>query len=85
MANNKELINIILPIVIVIVLAYLLYVFLKSQGLVKESLPTSTAVSPECPRGPKYTRGLFGDCDPNYVTDPWENFASGGTCKCLSA
>ncbi len=86
MANNKELLtNLIIPALIVIVVAYLLYVFLKGQGLIKEDVPTSTAVTGECPNGPKYTKMLFGECAPNYVLDPWENFFSGGTCKCLNA
>jgi hypothetical protein len=60
---------------------FLGYEFLKSQGLIKTALPTSTAVTPECPRGPTYSRGLFGDCDPNYLMCGWlqEN------CCCLGA
>lgn len=64
---------------------FLGYEVLKSQGLIKTEPPTSTAVTPECPRGAKYTRGLFGDCDPNYVMNPWENFWAGGTCQCLGS
>lgn len=84
MATNKELTNVIIQITIVIVVAYLIYLFLKSQGIIGKSYPTSSAASATCPRGPAYTRGFFGDCDPNYQLDTWDNFFAGGTCKCES-
>jgi hypothetical protein len=69
--------NIILPVGAV----FLGFEFLKSQGLIKTAPPTSTTVTPECPRGSKYSRGLFGDCDPNYLMCGWlqEN------CCCMSS
>ncbi len=57
------------------------YYILKSQGLIKEEVPTSTATSPECPRGRKYTRGYFSECDPNYV----DTGILTPECTCLSS
>ncbi len=42
------------------------YYILKSWGVI--STPCDPAIcTTQCPRGPRYSRGLFGDCDPNYV------------------
>lgn len=55
------------------------YYILKSWGVI--TTPCDPAICTEqCPRGPKYSRGLFGDCDPNYVACEWDT-----KCCCLSA
>lgn len=56
------------------------YYVLKSWGII--STPCDPSIcTPLCPRGPKYSRGFFGDCDPNYMMCGWlqEN------CCCLGA
>ncbi len=58
----------------------LAYLFLKSQGLIKDTIPTSTEATPQCPHGSEYTRGFFQDCDPNYVASGWFQ----EKCTCLS-
>ncbi len=55
------------------------YYVLKSWGIISEPCDPSICTS-QCPRGPKYSRGLFGDCKPNYVACDWDT-----NCCCLSA
>ncbi len=77
--NLSDISSIILPAGI------LLIAYSAVQKVLTPDKPTSTAVSAECPRGPRYTRGLFMDCDPNYeiqsLTGDW---LYGGSCVCLS-
>lgn len=70
----------IITIILLAAVAYVLY----SVGLTTKSKETSSAVSQECPRGQLYSRGLFGDCDPNYKMDVWTDFWNGGNCVCMS-
>lgn len=49
-------------------LLYLAWQFLRSQGLISKEIPLSSEISKECPKGQKYSRGIFGDCDPNYLS-----------------
>ena len=55
------------------------YYVLKSWGII--STPCDPSIcTPQCPKGPKYSRPLFADCDPNYV-----NCDLNTNCCCLSA
>lgn len=51
--------------------------YLVIQKFLGPSYPESTATTPQCPRGPQYTRSPFTDCDANYVQDWWDK------CNCL--
>lgn len=57
------------------------YYVLKSWGVI--STPCDPSVcTPLCPRGPRYSRGYFEDCDPGYVSAGyWYN----DQCVCLNA
>jgi len=44
-----------------------IYFLASSLGLLPGKGKESTAVSPECPRGTKYSRGYFQDCDVGYT------------------
>jgi hypothetical protein len=74
----------IITIILLAAVAYVLY----TMGLLTPKSKTSSAVSQECPRGQLYSRGLFGDCDPNYKMDWLGNSLSdvwsGGNCVCQS-
>lgn len=81
MAVKRDvLIDVLIKVVALVVIAYLVYKLLESQGIIKKEYPTSTATTPECPQGPEYSRGFFGDCAPNYVFSGWLD----EKCKCLS-
>lgn len=58
----------------------LAYYVLKSWGIIQTSCHPSIC-TPQCPRGPRYTRGLFGDCDPGYLMCG----TLGGDCCCAYA
>lgn len=74
----------IITIILLAAVAYVLY----TMGLLTPKSKTSSAVSQECPRGQTYSRGLFGNCDPNYKMDwlgsSFTDFTSGGNCVCQS-
>lgn len=72
--------SIILPVGAV----FLGYEFLKSQGLISPTVPTSTATTADCPRGQRYSRGYFGSCDPNYVDAGLKYGWFSPTCECLT-
>lgn len=55
------------------------YYVLKSWGIITEPCDP-TICTAECPKGPKYSRGLFSDCAPNYVNCDFNT-----NCCCLSA
>lgn len=59
------------------------YELLKSQGLISPTTPPSTQITPACPRGPKYTRFLFQDCDPGYVNQTLGSFPF-DACVCTA-
>lgn len=72
--KGKDIADTIFPLGIL----YLVYKVVEGWGL----FPTTetTRKTSECPRGEKYTRGFFGDCDTNYE-------ATGllqDTCTCIS-
>lgn len=71
--------DIILPVGAV----FLGYEFLKSQGIIAPKMPTSTQATPACPRGPKYTRSLFADCDPGYENQFFGSFPM-DACICTA-
>ena len=66
-------------IFMVLIGAVLAYLFI-SKSSDETDQPVSTATSGACPRGTRYTRGFFGDCDPNYVASGWFD----QYCDCLS-
>lgn len=75
--NISQLADFILPAG----LLYLGYKTLQGMGLINPVSPgVSTAITPECPRGAKYTRGYFGTCDPNYLSQGalWDDL-----CVCI--
>lgn len=64
-------------ILIVVVIAVIAYVVMTGKAGIAA---VSTAVTAACPRGQKYSRGFFGDCDPNYVFGGWLD----QDCVCLT-
>lgn len=56
------------------------YYILESWGIIKTPCDPSIC-TPQCPRGPKYSRGWFGTCDPNYMMCGFLD----GDCCCLNA
>lgn len=81
---NKQAVTLILYVVAIVIVGYLVYSFLKSQGLITQQFPTSTAATSTCPRGPEYRINFWEKCDPNYREEKdWLPF-NGSDCKCLS-
>lgn len=58
----------------------LIYYFLESWGIIQTPCDPSICTA-QCPKGPRYPRGLFGDCLPNYTSCDWTQTE----CCCLSA
>lgn len=54
------------------------------EKLFGKTTPTSDQVTAACPKGKKYTRFLFQDCEPNYVNEAFGSFPM-DACVCLGS
>lgn len=68
---NQDMKALIVSVLLYVILAVLAYILISKYFPSEPTIPTSTAVTEKCPRGPRYQRNLFGGCDPNYDQDFW--------------
>ena len=60
------------------------YYVLKSWGVIGTPCDPSICTA-QCPRGPKYCRGYFEDCDPGYLNTTFGCGFMQDSCDCINA